>query len=30
MTLTDLMRHLFASYAQAASGNAPEETFLAR
>jgi hypothetical protein len=30
MTLTALLHELFASYAQAASGNAPEEAFLAR
>lgn len=30
MTLAALLRQLFATYAQAASGNAPEEDFLAR
>lgn len=30
MTLTALLHELFASYAQAASGNAPEEASLAR
>jgi len=30
MTLTALLHELFASYAQAASGSAPEEAFLAR
>ncbi len=30
MTLTALLHELFASYAQAASGNAPEEALLAR